>query len=167
MYKKLRLSSIVVLLLFTLSLQAQKFESAVDYNDYLSSTTDTLYKLGEKWGSRFAEVREKKEFEKLAPVRKEIEVFIERKKMEFFLMKDYKGSERLRLAMVEFLFFQDYMIDLGFLPFENLSKTVSDTVINDYVNKLTVLSEGEGPMLQKLVKEQEAYAAKNGFRIGD
>lgn len=167
MHKKLRSAGIIVLLLFTLSLQAQKFESAIDYNDYLSSTTDTLYKLGEKWGSRFSEVKEKREFEKLVPVRKEIQAFIERKKMEFLLLKDFKNSERLRLAMIEFLVFQGYMIEQGFMPFESISKTAADTVIDDYVKKLTTLSEGEGTMLQKVIKEQEAYAAKNGFRIGD
>lgn len=167
MHKKLRSAGIIVLLLFALSVRAQQFESAIDYNDYLSSVTDTLYTLGGKWGSKFSEVKEKREFEKLTPVRKEIQAFIERKKMEYFLLKDFKGSARLRLAMVEFLVFQGYMIEQGFMPFESLSKTASDTVIDDYVKKLTTLSEGEGNMLQKVVKEQEAYAEKNGFRIGD
>lgn len=167
MLKTLRSAGIIVLLLFALSVRAQQFESAIDYNDYLSSVTDTLYTLGGKWGGKFSEVKEKREFEKLTPVRKEIQAFIERKKMEYFLLKDFKGSARLRLAMVEFLVFQGYMIEQGFMPFESLSKTASDTVIDDYVKKLTILSEGEGNMLQKVIKEQEAYAEKNGFRIGD
>lgn len=165
MNKKISFGSIIILLFLTISLRAQQFTSAIDYNDYLSSVTDTLYKLGGKWGSRFKEVKEKREFEKLTPLRKEIQAFIERKKMEYFLLKDYKGSERLRLVLVEFLFFQGYMIEQGFIPFEQISKTASDTVIDEYVKKLTTLSEGEGTFLQKVIKEQEAYAEKNGFII--
>ncbi len=158
-------SSVVIWLLFSFQSQAQDNNAAIDYNDYLASTTDTLYTLGSKWGTKFGEIKEKREFEKLAPVRKEIQNFIVRKKMEIFLMKDYKGSVKLRLAMVEFLCFQDYMIGQGFLPFESLSKTVSDNVLEKYVEKLSTLAEGEGEMLQKVVKEQEAYAAKNGFKM--
>jgi hypothetical protein len=161
------LASALFFLCFTITVQAQKLERPVEYNDYLSSATDTLSMLGTKWGARFSEVKEKKEFEKLIPVRKEIQSFISRKKMEYFLLKDLKGSEQLRLAMIEFLFFQDYLIGQGFVPFESLGKTTTDTVIDDYVKKLMTLSEGEGPMLQKVIKEQEAYAAKNGFTLGD
>lgn len=159
--------SILVCLLLCTNVQAQQFKDAIEYNDYLSSATDTLYQLGQKWGTKFGEVSGERAFEKLTPVRKEIQGFIERKKMEYFLLRDYKGSERLRLAMVEFLVFQDYLIEQGFMPFENLSKTVSDKVVDDYVNRLTTLSEGEGVMLQKVIKAQEAYAAKNGFKIGN
>lgn len=159
--------SVIVFLLSVTTLQAQDVNSALKYNDYLASTNDTLYTLGSNWGKRFSEIREKREFEKLTPIRKEIQNYITRKKMEIFLMKDHKGSEKLRLAMIEFLCFQDYMIGQGFLPFENLSKTISDDELEKSTDKLSTLAEGEGDMLQKVIKEQEVYAAKNGFKMED
>ncbi len=159
--------SVVIFFLFSVNSQAQNFKSAIEYNDYLSSTNDTLYALGSKWGTKFGEVKEKREFEKLIPITKELKKFIARKKMEIFLMQDHNGSEKFRLAMVEFLFFQDYMVGQVFIPFESLSKTVSDSVLEKYLEKLSTLAEGEGEMLQKVVKEQKDYAAKNGFRIDE
>ncbi len=146
---------------------AQKPTTALALNDYLVSITDSLYNAGQTWGEKFTAVYQTKEFALLQPLRVSMEKLIERKQLEVITLKDIGGSEKLRLAMLDLLFFEARMVREGFLPIEKLNKQSSQDEINKAIELLTTVADTENEYLQKVRKAQDAYAAKNGFTIED
>ncbi len=144
---------------------AQKPTTALALNDYLVSITDSLYSSGQAWGKKFTEVNSSKEYTLLQPIRVSMEKLIERKQLEVITLKDIGGSEKLRLAMLDMLFFEARMIRDGFIPFEKLNKQSTQDEINKAIEVLTKSAEAENEYLEKVRKAQDVYAAKNGFTI--
>ncbi len=94
-----------------------------------------------------------------------MEKLIERKQLEVITLKDIGGSEKLRLAMLDMLFFEARMIREGFIPFEKLNRQSSQEEISKAIELLTKTAEAENEYLEKVRTAQDAYAAKNGFTI--
>lgn len=145
---------------------AQKISSALELNDYYASVTDTLYQLGVAWGGKFNDIANStKNYSELTPLRKKLVQFVERKQKEIMLRKDAYGSEDLRLAMLNFLFYERKMLDDGFIPIEKLDKSASEEAIQKAITNLTTLASGESEELKKVHVAQSAFAQKNGFTI--
>ena len=161
------LKNLLLLVLITISAKgmAQRFATAIELNDYLVSTTDSLYKAGTDWGTTMADVHESKKYYLLVEPRKKIENFISRKLNEFNSMQDQFGSEGLRKAMISFLYVEKGMIENSFKPFEKLNSSSSDTDIDAQIKALTKDSEKEDVELKKVNKAQAEFAEKNGFKI--
>lgn len=141
--------------------------TALDMNEYLVSITDTLYETGREWGTKFTEATKTKNYASLATVRKKLESFIERKQLEVITLKDIGGSEKLRLAMLDMLFFESRMIQEGFKPVEKLNNTSTQEDINKTIEQLSRAASAEEEYLAKVRAAQNTYAAKNGFTISD
>jgi hypothetical protein len=144
---------------------AQQPSSPLELNDYFVSINDTLYSSGKEWGSKLNEVYASKEFSLLETARVKMETFIERKIAELKKLKDINGSEKFRLAMLDFLNFENKMMKEAFRPFEKLNKASSEEDIKKAIAGLTELAKNEDTELQKVNKAQQDYAVKNGFTI--
>ena len=97
--------------------------------------------------------------------RKKLLSFIKRKQVEVLTMRDLGGSEMLRLAMLDFLFFEERMITEVFLPLEKLNSKSNTAEIDAAVKNLTEMAKQEDKYIKKVNQAQEVYAAKNGFTI--
>ena len=122
----LRLLAIAIATFFSTQLQAQKkFEKAIDLNDYIASITDTLYMLGQEWGTILAAGFQTKKFNDVIPVRQKMETFCYRKYYELSKMNPQYGSQGLIDAMKGFLDFEISMISSSFVAFEKLTPASS------------------------------------------
>jgi len=155
----------ILLISFSFFAAAQKPATALEMNDHFTSITDSLYKRGIAWGKKFNEAYQTKNFSTLTEVRKQLELFIEKKRKEVLLLPDIGGSEDLRLAMLDFLAFEAKMAKEAFIPLEKFNSSSSDAEIKKAIEALQEQSKGENLQIQKLTAAQQAYAKKNGFTI--
>lgn len=166
MKSTLRIIALCLLFFFSFqAVKAQKIKTAIDYNDYLVSITDTLYQLGQQWGDQFNTAYQSKDFKSLTPVRIKIEQFASRKFLEVTTMKDMYGSEKLRAAMLEFLAFEKIMIAEHFTALEKLNSSSTDDEVKKGLEVLTTDSKSEAVALKRVNEAQREYAQKNGFTI--
>jgi hypothetical protein len=141
--------------------------SPVAFNDELAGITDSLYNLGQQWGTKFQELNESsKDFSQLAPIRKELSAFILRKTQEVQkLPKTGVGSDNMKMVMIDFLIFERDMVQRGFLPIEQLSKTATEEEVKYAMEKLSMEASKENVALEKVNEAQEKYAAENDFNL--
>ncbi|PSK89033.1 hypothetical protein [Taibaiella chishuiensis] len=169
---KARILSLVLLLsvLWGTSGYAQKSMTPVAFNDELVKVTETLYQLGTEWGTRFAAINsnEGKDFSQLKPLRQKLTDFITgQTKAIKQLPNTGKGAEAFKKVMLEFLVFEEGMINSGFIPMEQLGPQSTDEAIQKATQNLTDLASKEGEALDKVHKAQDQYAADNNFVIED
>ncbi len=140
-------------------------ETPIDFNDRLVSITATLYEKGTAWGNKFKELSESKNYKELAPLRIDMQKFIDKKIAELRTTKGVgKGSQEFLKTMIEFLNFEKGFTQ-AFLPFEKLNSTTSDEELKKAMDKLTEASTQEEGALAKVTAAQQAYAEKNDFTI--
>jgi hypothetical protein len=166
MTSRLRTTTLAILFFFSFHLaKAQQPTTALQFNDYLVSITDTLYMYGKEWGDQFNVANESKDFTSLSPKRTKIEEFAAKKFLEVTTMKDIKGSEKLRAAMLEFLAYEKLMISEHFIPMEKLNSSSTDDDIQKHLDDLSTAGKTESIALKKVSDAQKEYAKKNGFTI--
>ena len=158
-------SSLVILFLFIA--HAGFSQTPIEFNNNLAKFTDSLFKKGQAWGKKFAEVHPTKEYSKLTPYRIEMEIYLEKKIRELKAMPDVNDSKELREGMIEFLSYEMQMAVNVFKPFEKLDNTSSATDITNTIENLKKAAASENAKLQEYIKLQKAYAANNGFTIED
>lgn len=144
---------------------AQKPVTALDLNNYLADITDSLFLGGKEWGTAMVKAKETRNFSTLITPRRNLEKFIERKRIDVVTMKDINGSEKLRLAMLDFLFNEVKMIKDAFLAFEKFNSQTTDADIDKAIANLQEKAKDEDAFLNEVLKAQKAYATKNGFTI--
>ena len=166
MTSTLRTTALAILFFFSFHLaNAQQPTTALQFNDYLVTITDTLYMYGKEWGDQFNVAHESKDFTSLSPMRIRIEEYAAKKFLDVTTMKDIKGSEKLRAAMLEFLAYEKLMINERFTPMEKLNSSSTDDDIQKHLDALATASKGEATALKKVNDAQKEYAKKNGFTI--
>jgi hypothetical protein len=149
----------------TFSGKAQ-FANAIEYNNYIISTTDSLYKFGQNWGAVLQNCHELVDFSQLWKSRESMEKLIDRKRKEMIELKDIGlNSKPFRMAMVDFLDFEKEMVTKAFVPFEKLTNKNSEQDFQATLGNLNAVALEEGDFLKKLHAAQDEYAAKNGFYI--
>ena len=165
-------------LLFSLSatmLQAQSAKTPLEFNDQLSLITDSLYTYGQKWGQQFnnvtkahtSDANSSTTYSSLKPHRQSMSLFLDRSIGRLKTMEDVNNSKKLRMAMITFLEYEKKMITEAFMPIEQLKASSSSADLQAVYNTLKKYSDAESAELQKVVLAQDAYAASNGFSIGE
>lgn len=144
---------------------AQKL-SPLEYHDKIISITDSLHEKGMKWGQVLNECSQTQDCSVLKEARLEMMKLIERKIKEIKQMKDVgKGAGELRDAMIEFLVFENKLVEDAFTPFEKLVPTSSQTDYEVAIANLNAVVVEEEAFMKKLDAAQAAYGEKNGFTI--
>jgi hypothetical protein len=80
-------------------------------------------------------------------------------------MKDVKGSEKLRAAMLEFIAYEKMMISEHFIPMEKLNSSSSGDDVQKHLDAFAAAGKAESAILKKVSDAQKEYAKKNGFTI--
>jgi|GEM_PF-693814 len=139
----------------------------LDYNDRLAEVTDSLYHLGIEWGSAFRKIYTgDKDFSRLSAQRKQLQAFVSRKITEVRALPAIgKGAAVLKEAMIEFLFFENRMIETAFFPMERFTGNSSGSEIEAAVKLLQSEADKEGKELTKVHTAQKYYAAQNDFEL--
>ncbi|PZF73307.1 LIC11966 family surface protein [Taibaiella soli] len=150
---------------FAVMTNAQQPKTALDLNNRLASITDSLYSKGQDWGNKFVETTNTRDFASLKPYRENIQHYIASELKVVKGMKDINGSENLRNVIIEFLNYENKMIDNGFVPVEKLPQTASDDDVKKVINDLAEASKDEADLLKRVSEAQDSYAKKNGFTI--
>jgi hypothetical protein len=165
--KPILAAAALLCLSFTSFSQPKTKMTPLEYNDYLSSITDSLYSKGTKWGTKFAETKKgDQNFSKLKSLRKDISTFLILKKEE---VKKFaavgKGGEDLKRAMLNFMDYELDMVEIGFMPVENLTSSSTDKEIDAAMDNLISQSGKEGDVLKMVRAAQMAFAKENGFTL--
>ena len=144
---------------------AQKISTAIQLNDHLASITDSLFIGGKEWGTALSKANETGTFSSIAANRTRLERYIEKKRIEVVTMKDINGSEKLRLAMLDFLSFEAKMIRQAFQPFEKFTSSTPTEDIQKAIASLQNISTEEKAYLDEVRAAQIEYGKRNGFTI--
>lgn len=146
---------------------AQKKMTPLQYNDKLAAVTDSLYNLGLEWGNQFQQIDAgDKNYGQLDAARKRIAGFTTRKIAEIKREPAVgAGGDKLKAAMLEFLAFEQRMIESAFQPMEKLHSNSSPAETESALKKLTGFAEQEGEALKKVNAAQEAYGKQHGFEL--
>jgi hypothetical protein len=148
--------------------QSKSKMTPLEYNDYLSATTDSLYKYGSDWGNILTTAiqSEQHDYTQLKAPRTVITNFIIRKKKEINNKPAIGvGGEGMKQSMLSFLDYEYGMIEKSFIPFESISRNASDADIQKMIDKLTEDTKGEESVLKMVAAAQTAFAKQNGFEI--
>ena len=146
---------------------AQNFKTPLELNNYFASINDTLYAGGKEWGNKLRTVMDSKAFDSLTPIRTKLQQYITVKQLQLKTMKDVGGSEKFRLAMLDFLNYEEKMMKEAFTPLEKLNKNSTDAEIKTAIDGLINLAGNEEAELKKVHLAQNEYADKNMFKIED
>lgn len=159
----------ILLLCLSLNVSAQSKQkmAPLDYNDQMVSITDSLYIMGQAWGTKFNEIfNGDKNFANLATTRKSLSAFISRKTEKVKNQTPVgKGGEGLKSAVISFLGFENKMIESAFTSMEKLTPASTQEEIEAAYNHLTAEASKEAEVLKLVNAAQEAYASQNGFTI--
>lgn len=163
-------TSLFFVFLFGISIHAQKPSTSktltpIEFSDRMSDITDSLYRKGTAWGVQFKEANKQHNFSTLKPYRVAVQTFINNSLQNLKTMPDVKDSKALRLAMIDFLTYENKMVIEGFMPIEKIKSNATEDEINKALQGLQDLATVEGNELKKVSVEQQAYAKANGFRI--
>lgn len=158
---------LALIFLSTGTLQAQKarINDPIVLNDYYVSITDSLYQLGQQWGTVFNQAYKSKDFNPLIKQNKMMLSFVERKQKEVMNQRDFAGSENLRLALLDFLSYEKRLINEAFLPFEKLKNSATEEQIQAALDKLVDVAKLEKEELLKVETAQREFARRNNFTI--
>lgn len=162
--KKLILYALL-LLVIPVSSYAQKAMTPVEFNDRLADITDSMYAMGQSWGTLFSEVRDERKFSELKPVRIRLEQFLDKEIEHLKAMKDVGSSKELRMGMISFLQFERSMAKTAFMPIEKLNSNSTEKQVDDAIEHLTTEAKKEEAELAKYALLQEAYAKTSGFKL--
>ena len=139
--------------------------TALELNNVLVRITDSLHEKARAWGDRYHEVIDQREFHKLAPVRKDLELYIYNQIRYVKQLKDIGTSAEMRLSMLKFLEFEQDMMIRGFRPLEALNRDSGNEAINAILDQLATFTRQEQAYLNHFMQAQQAYARKHGFTI--
>jgi hypothetical protein len=144
---------------------SQKYTTALEFNNYIVTINDSLYKYGSAWGTKFVESRTSHKWEELTPHRLKLENFIQKKREELKKLAPFKGSEDLVASMLDFLKMESQMAWKAFAPFEAFDENTSSDEMKDATDNLMRQTKVENEKLEQLRAAQDRYATKNGFSI--
>jgi len=143
-----------------------QYASSVEYNNFIISTTDSLYKYGQNWGLELQNSYKTKDYSQLWKARERMDKLIIRKRAEMVELQELGvDSKPFRLAMIDFLDFEKEMVLKAFVPFEKLTSKNSEQDFQATMGNLNSVALVESDYLKKLHAAQDEYAAKNGFYI--
>lgn len=164
MFKKILFSG-CLFLLFSGKLSAQ-YGSAVEYNDYLISYTDSMYRNGLKWGDVLKTAYYGKDYSKLWKARIEMNKAIERAKTQVSGLQDIMpGAYEFRMAMLDFLNFEKFTVEKAWMPFEKLTAQTSEEEFKKHMTYLQSMAKYETEYMGKLFAAQDYFAKNNGIII--
>jgi len=162
------LSLLICMLSFSTIGRAQKATKTltpIEFSDHMSDLTDSLYKKGSDWWSHYVAAKSARNFASLKSYRIAVETFLVKSTKELKSMPDVSNSTALRMAMIHFMEFERTMVTKGFMPIEKIPSTGSDEEMDKAFADLQQMAKVESVELEKVSKEQNAYAKANGFKI--
>jgi hypothetical protein len=160
--KKLLLTGIVMIAGFCGSAQT----TAVEMNDKMVDITDKVFEYGDNWGRAFQVGMDKLDWSNLKPIRVKMQQYVNSAIQEVEALPEVKGSKALQDIVVEFLNYENKVINEGFKPFENFDGNEDEESLKKAIDRMVALGNGETDLLEKVMEVQEAYAKANGFKVG-
>ena len=142
-------------------------KKAYDFNQKLVEISDTLNKKGTRIGTEVALAVNTRDFSKVDIINKELLDFIEIKTAELKKTPNTAGSEKLKVAMLDFLAFEKDMISSYFIPMGKMNAQTPDTIIQAAVERMVDKSKDESSFLARVQQAQKEYARNNGFVVED
>lgn len=160
-----KLFTVAVLVLSFCALQVMG-QTPTEFNNKMIAATQGLATRGTKWGGKMAELSQgSKKFIELKPLRIDLEKYIDEEIAKLKVMKDVKGSQKFREAIISYLQFEKKLIDEAFMPFEKLGPKATEEQIKKATDNLVALAEKEDDYLKKVNEAQKEYANKNNFKV--
>lgn len=163
MMKRILLTGLMILS----GLCARAQMTAVEMNDRMVDITDKIFEYGESWGKAFQSGMDKLDWSNLKPVRVKMQQYVNNAIQEVEAMPEVKGSKALQNVVVEFLHYENRVLNEGFKPFENFDGNEDEASLKKAIDRMVELGNGETDLLEKVMDVQEAYAKANGFKVAE
>ena len=155
----------LAILLVSQGCNSKNKKKAYDFNQKLVEISDTLNKKGTRIGTEVALAVNTRDFSKVDIINKELLDFIEIKTAELKKTPNTAGSEKLKVAMLDFLAFEKNMISSYFVPLGKMHAQTPDTTIQAAVERMVDKSRDESSHLTRVQQAQKEYAKNNGFTV--
>ncbi len=155
-----------LLLLSIFIVCSAKAQTAVDMNNTLIASLDTLYQLSGAWRSHYNKIdKDTKHYADLKTERTAWEQYTTRKIEEIKALKDVGGSAKYRGSVYMMFLYHKQTIANLFLQFEKLNERTTITQIAPYKQKLVEVSGKQKEFQAKILEEQKIYAHSNKFEL--
>jgi hypothetical protein len=145
--------------------KAEQPKTAMEMNNYLVGVTTELNRMGGKWADTLQADKKTGNYNELIPMRESLEKFIDKKTLEIKGMDDVAGSETFRASILDFLKYEKQLLEIGFIPFEKLTKNSSEAEIEKVDANLLTTVQSEETELNKVKAAQAEYAKRNGINL--
>lgn len=140
-------------------------KKALDLNNKIAGYSQELERQGKEIGTLLNTAIQTRNFSKVSERINDLQKYVNDKSDELQKMDNVNGSESLVNSMKDFMRYEKELIGQTFVPFTTFNANTSDAEIQTAVQNLITKSKEEEAYLNKVRKEQQAYADKNGFKI--
>jgi len=165
-FRPLALLAIFALVFASQPLFAQKkFDTALEMNDYLVGTVDSLFEKGSVLGRAVVSGRSSKDFTDLVKAKKDIIRYGGKRLAELKNTPDQFGSAELRKALISFVEFEMDLIGNQLPLLDKLHAKSTEAEIQAAIEQLLDQSKKEQQYLDKVINVQAKFAEQNGFAL--
>jgi hypothetical protein len=157
-----------VLLLFILILHAYCSpgnKKAYDFNEKMVAISRIMQEKGRFIGEELATAVQTHDFSKIDSANHDLLAFIKQQRSELLSEKDIPHSDTLRNAMLEFLSFEERLIDSTFMVFGKMGQQTPATEVQGALKQLNEKIREENKYLERVHAAQKAFAERNGYKV--
>ena len=140
-------------------------KKAYEFNQKLVAISEALRVKGTQIADALSIAANTKNFSRVDSANKDLLNYIDTKTAELKVMENVAGSEKLKLAMMDFMDFERDLVSSSFLPFGKMNESTPGEEIQFAVEQMMNKVKEEDKYLQRVQDAQKEYAAKNGFKV--
>jgi hypothetical protein len=164
MNKRANIWLLVALLLCGTGSYAQ--QSAEEYNETLSNSTDSLYLMAATWIHACQDINgSNPNYGALAKPRRDMEQFLKKQVARFKKPTDVEGADEMRKNLLAFYEFELTVVKDVFVPFEELKSNASDDEVAKCREAFKTVAVKEKQYLMAYNKARQEFADKNGIDL--
>jgi hypothetical protein len=140
-------------------------KKAFELNQQFAAITDSLQEKGTQMAKVLGFAISARDFSYLHKPCTTIPQFTRQKIVALKNMEDAGGSERLRLAMLELLDYEERLTAEICSLFNNMGNTTPDEELEAAMVKVKAKMDEENKYLLKIQEAQREFASRNGFTL--
>jgi hypothetical protein len=140
-------------------------KKAYEFNEKMVAISRTMQEKGRYIGEELATAVQTHDFSKVDSANHDLLGFVRQQRSALLSEKDIPHSDTLRNAMLEFLSFEERLIDSTFMVFGKMGQHTPGTELQAALKQLNEKIREENKYLQRVHAAQKAFAERNGYKV--
>lgn len=141
-------------------------QSAEEYNETLSNSTDSLYLMAATWIHACQDINgSNPNYGSLSKPRRDMEQFLRKQVARFKNPTDVEGADEMRKNLLAFYEFELTVVKDVFVPFEQLKSNATDDEVAKCREAFKTVAVKEKQYLLAYNKARQDFADKNGIDL--